>query len=220
MGGAGQRWAIERCMEFFGLTAGDYAAIQGAAGLALLQGLWERNPDEFYNHPLQLLRQEWYHACPSNHYYAASGFWAALSPGDILLDFGCGTGEVARLPWIARQGEIDLYEPASETCRAYLRHKYRDNPLVHFGVAYELGVYDAVICTDVFEHVSDPLGVMQLLYDWLKPGGHALLKFSTAWPHPGHLQASIAQVPAWKGWVNDHMILQAIEGCVWATKPR
>lgn len=39
----------------------------------------------------------------------------------------------------------------------------------------ELGYYDLVLCTEVFEHVQDWSSIVISIFDWLKPGGTALM---------------------------------------------
>ena len=214
-----RRWAIEACKTFFGLTDADERAIVGLEGKHYLQKLWQTSPDTFYDHPLQMLRQEWFHA--SKAWYRHDGFWAALPPQAMVLDYGCGTGEVARLPWILRGEALDAHEH-SATCRAYLQWKYRHYAVVTEDTASlsqsQPAAYDALICTDVLEHLPNPLEVQRMLWEKLKPGGHALLKFATEWPHPGHLRDAIVQRPQWVSWLRDQAQIIEVDTYCWCRK--
>ncbi len=214
-------WAIRQCLAHFGLMDEHVELIAGPEGRTRLLHFWQEQPGTYYEHPLPLLRQEWYHA--ANAGYVHGGFWAALPPGGLVLDYGCGTAEVARLPWIARGGAIILVE-ASVACLDYLKAKYAGYPSVQIrsgvGAWERLGPFDGLICTDVMEHVPHPLDVQQKLWSLLKPGGQALLKFESAYPHPGHLQESIAELPAWWEWVKKATQVIEVERFVWTRKPR
>lgn len=219
-----RRWAIDACKQFFALTDDDEVSIRGQQGKELLMQLWECDPGRFYEQPLQLLRQEWYHAADER--YLSGGFWAALKADALVLDYGCGTGEVARLPWIGMGRRIHLADE-SAACVAYLRAKYAGYPhlTICHATAIRLSVapdesYDAVVCTDVFEHLLHPLRLLRDLWRVLKPGGHALLSFATIYPHPGHLAESIAQLPDWWDWLKARANIVEVETYLWAQKPR
>ena len=47
----------------------------------------------------------------------------------------------------------------------------------------------------------NPLEVQFRLWELLKPGGQALLKFETAYPHAGHLKEAIMWFPEWARWL-------------------
>ena len=214
-----RRWAIDCCKRFFALTDADEVLIRGIDGKDRCLQLWQDDPGGFDNHPLSILRQEWYHAADLR--YKHPGFFAALPPGAVLLDYGCGTGEVARLPWIARQERIALVDHAPRLL-AYLRDKYDWAQGVRIYDTADpwpaLAPYDGVICTDMFEHILNPLEVQTSLWDVLKPGGQALLKFEDAYPHAGHLAESIAQLPAWWAWVQAHAEILEVDTYLWVRK--
>lgn len=213
-----RRWAIDQCLAYFGLNDTNFASIGGARGREFLMALWEKDPAVFYEHPLQILRQEWFHG--ANAEYPCPGFWIALAPTAVVLDYGCGTAEVARLPWICRGGAIDCYE-TSHLCRGYLHTKYRDYPQVRIlnPQAPLDTTYDALICTDVLEHLPDPLDTTKRLWALLKPGGHALLHFEIMFPHPGHLYKSILHYAEWKAWINAEAEIIEQERYLWVRKP-
>ena len=213
-----RRWAIDACKTFFHLTDTDEQTIAGVEGTQRLQLLWKSHPDTFYEHPLQILRQEWFHAIKT--WYRHDGFWLPLPPHARVLDYGCGTGEVARLPWIFRGGHLDAVEH-STACRAYLQQKYCKWSVTVLKTMPTLegdSLYDAIICTDVLEHLPDPLAIQQHLWEYLKPKGYALLKFATEWPHPGHLREAIAQREKWKDWLRNHADIIENDTYCWCQK--
>lgn len=213
-----RRWGIDHCRAFFGLTDAQEAWIAGHEGRRRMLAVWEAHPAAYDDDPLTLLRQEWWHAY--TEWYRHPGFWDAVGPGGVVCDYGCGVGAVT-LPWIAR-GEMALLVDQSPAVLAYLRHK-----LAPWGEALIQDCatfwahnfrYDALVCVDVLEHLPNPLEVQQQLWDRLKPGGHALLKMESAYPHAGHLEASVAQFPAWVQWIKDHTDIVEIETYVWCRK--
>jgi SAM-dependent methyltransferase len=216
-----RRWAIDQCKQFFGLTDADERLVAGERGADLLLRDWESNPAGHYDNPLQILRQEWWHASVADQAYWSPGFWAALPSWGLVLDWGCGTAELARLPWILRGGVyigVDVSAPSLAYCQA----KYAGHVAL-FGrpgsVVDDDAFYDGIVCVDVLEHVPNPLEVQAHLWRQLKPGGHMLLKFDDAVPHAGHLEASVAQIPAWWHWLKDRAEIIELEALLWVRKP-
>lgn len=190
----------------------------GTDGRRRLLALWEQDRAGYDDHPLTLLRQEWFHAYSIN--YTHPGFWLALDDDALVLDYGAGVGAVC-LPWIMRGGLTRLID-SSPVVLDYLKVKYRDFPMVlpQTVAQWERSTlqYDALICTDVLEHVHDPMPLQARLWECLKPGGHALLAFSPAYPHAGHLEASVAQVPQWAAWVRYATDIVELEQYAWVKK--
>ena len=216
------RWAIDHCLAYFGLTEEDVYCIMGYGGTLYLQQLWETLGPQLYEEPHYLLRQEWHHAyeaIPEEDPIVA-GFFNTLPSDAVLLDFGCGTAEVCRPLWIATGRPMTLIEP-SAVARGYLRAKYRQTA-AHVGADipphWPSGCLDALVCTDVFEHVPEPLALLRQLWDLLAPGGQALFSFSQALPHPGHLPEAVAQFGAWAEWLNHHARIIDVDMYVWAIK--
>ena len=183
--------------------------------------LWQEEGYAMYDNPLYLLRQEWFHCYRWPLDAVATHFFEALPSDAIVLDYGCGTAEVCRSLWIEKQHPVCLVEP-SDTCRKYLRAKYpQANVLIldDLPMTIEADTFDALICTEVFEHVLHPMGLQMELWNYLRPGGQALLSWSTAYPHAGHLEESVKQYPLWVQWLQTHATFHDVGQYVWVEKP-
>lgn len=106
------------------------------------------------------------------HRQAITNAVASLAPQRVI-DFGGGFGTLARMLAIAMpQSEIAIYEPypsrhGIESCRHFTQ----------IGFVPELSTqrYDVLVSTDVLEHVSDPLELLAMMIDSVRPGGHLLI---------------------------------------------
>lgn len=77
-----------------------------------------------------------------------------LSPGSRGLDFGCGPGPVLASMLEAEGMEVAIYDP------------------LYFPNRSVLGAsYDFITCTEVVEHLHDPLTTFRHLEQMLRPGG-------------------------------------------------
>ena len=97
-------------------------------------------------------------------------------PTAELLDVGCGDGALSGL--LARQG-YRMYgvDPSIDGIRC-ANKKFRQNGLQGVfqniaGYVYPFpeGTFDAVVCSDVIEHVNEPLALLRESRRVLKPGG-------------------------------------------------
>lgn len=107
-----------------------------------------------------------------------------------VLDFGCGHGDNAIE--LAERGcrhviGLDINEDYLRIARTTAQQRGVTDR-VEF-VTEAPGKVDVVLTTDAMEHFSDPLQMLRLMRDLLKPGGYILVEFGPTWlhPHGGHL---------------------------------
>jgi 2-polyprenyl-3-methyl-5-hydroxy-6-metoxy-1,4-benzoquinol methylase len=94
----------------------------------------------------------------------------ALPRGLRLLDLGAAGGHLGRAVrgHCAFVAGVEPHPPDSARAREEY-DDWRDTDALHAG-AWE-APFDAVVCADVIEHVTDPEKLLALIRGWLKPGG-------------------------------------------------
>jgi SAM-dependent methyltransferase len=108
-----------------------------------------------------------------------------ISPGARVLDLGCGRGEqsVMLAGQDLRVVAADVEPEVLEAVRDRARAAQVDVDTVQLDVKAGLpepGTYDAVVCTEVLEHVRDYAAAMEEIKRVLKPGGRACIAVPTA----------------------------------------
>jgi SAM-dependent methyltransferase len=96
------------------------------------------------------------------------------NPAASILELGCGNGATGALALAGGKCGlyvgIEMFEPAAADARQVLS-------AVHVGdvaaldLPYPSGTFDALICSEVIEHLVDPEPVLRRLIALLKPGG-------------------------------------------------
>lgn len=164
--------------------------------------------DAYYRHPVWLLNGlfiEQHEASLSNR-DVFSDWVASRSPARVA-DIGGGFGTLARA--VARkcpQSRVEVIEPHAHQYAVSLAAEYP-------GLSYagELsGEYDVMIATDVFEHVVDPLALLEQTAAHLAPGGRYLIANCFYPVIKCHLPCTFHFRHTWK-WVLGKMNLKPIE---------
>lgn len=103
------------------------------------------------------------------------------SPGDRLLDIGCGIGKLL-LQARAASWEVEGIEPSSYAA-SYAREQLGLNVRTGLFRAGEFPpeTYRAVVLLDVIEHFYDPLPMMREIHRILRPEGFCLLTTPNVW---------------------------------------
>lgn len=125
----------------------------------------------------------------------AAAIWetlAAVAPDagrGCWLDVGCGSGEIiaALAPRLERAIGIDP-EPWGRWAELQ-----QGRPGLTYAVgsyaADHAGIADVVICNHVYEHVPDPVRLIETIFDALKPGGYCYFAGpNLLWPVEPHVR--------------------------------
>lgn len=126
------------------------------------------------------------------------------------MDYGCGVGVgpvTLALAGLEKVIGAEINKPCLKVMRARKKRLDLENMTV-------LDIYgkgtrhmvDLLICTEVLEHVEDPVGLMHKLHKRIKPGGAAILSWSFV-KMPTHLPEHFD-----KGWQHTHPDRITLEG--------
>jgi len=130
----------------------------------------ERKYAQFYGHPIWLLNGIFVeqHAESRGHRVAIAEA-LRLTGSKTILDFGGGFGTLARLITdLMPESRIDIWDPfpprhGIEVCKSI--------PNIQFISSPHDESYDALTCTDVLEHVHDPLVLLVDMIAKVRLGG-------------------------------------------------
>ena len=135
--------------------------------------LGEKELMRFYSHPVWLLNGLFIeqHQESLGHRHSFTSFVAQLEPKRVA-DFGGGFGALARmLGTRCGQIKVEVIEPHPHPLAIELA---KETANVRY-VAELNGEYDVIMATDVFEHVRDPIALVEKTSQHLVLGGHYLM---------------------------------------------
>jgi|SRR5579863_2006232 len=96
------------------------------------------------------------------------------NPQAAILELGCGNGANGALALRERKcGSyvgIEMFEPAALEARGVLTNVHIGN-VESIELPYAAGSFDALICSEVIEHLTDPRPTLRRLVALLRPGG-------------------------------------------------
>jgi len=95
-----------------------------------------------------------------------------------ILDIGCGQGHITDR---IRQALPGTQLSGMDYSISAIDYAHKHFPEIEFIVAdayeipYETGFFDVVVCNNIWEHVPDPLFLLNSIKRVLKPGGHIVI---------------------------------------------
>lgn len=151
----------------------------------LMDKVWEefecdnRQPDpeklkQYYCHPVWLLNGLFVenHALSLAYRQAIVSWICSHSNIESVLDFGGGFGTLGRL--LAQQNpniQIEIYEPHPHEFALQKSISYKNLAFV----SNVTKIYRCIICTDVLEHVNDPIKLLSEMVSKLSIDGYLLI---------------------------------------------
>lgn len=106
------------------------------------------------------------------HRQAIVSIVLSLAP-ESVVDFGGGFGTLAILLANALpESLISIFEPFPTACGL---HNCRLSSNIRFVSSLQNQSYDVLVCTDVLEHVTQPINLLAAMVDSVRPGGHLLI---------------------------------------------
>ncbi len=130
---------------------------------------------------------------------------SAAFAGKRVLDFGCGDGtylamllESAHAPSEAVGAELDAKVVADNRSRFGARTNLQFLLQSELETPANQGSFDAVVCMECFEHMTDPDRYLDLLLSLLKPGGRLLLSVPVETGLPVVFKQAVRRVAGWR----------------------
>ena len=121
--------------------------------------------DKFYNHPNRLFRYI------ENKRVSTLIKFADIKEDNLVLEVGCGAGNILeRIPKGILYG-VDISSIQIERAKKRLGDKATIIKCPGESLPFDDKYFDRILCTEVFEHVFDPLPVLMELHRTLKDNG-------------------------------------------------
>ena len=107
-------------------------------------------------------------------------FGPEIATGRDVLDAGCGNGMLSFRAWqrgatvlgvSIKQKEVDGCRAMFNRDRRISENRLRFENVNLYTLPAEHYQFDAIICTEVLEHIRDDRGICQRFFELLKPGG-------------------------------------------------
>ncbi|HEY4302459.1 MAG TPA: class I SAM-dependent methyltransferase [Candidatus Didemnitutus sp.] len=128
----------------------------------------------------------------ARQYWRESGFshlqrylFARERAGGRVLDVACGVGYGSYLLGITCEAVLGVDLSAEAIADARAQHG-RPNVSFHLGPLDSVAStapFDAAVCLETIEHVSDPRAFLEELHRRLRPGGRLILSAPNVWQH-------------------------------------
>lgn len=122
---------------------------------------------------------------------AFGGQLQAALAGKTVIDFGCGDGQQAVAMAAAvpdcRVIGLDIQQKHLDRAQQRAAQAGTEDRCSFAITTGERA--DVIVSFDAFEHFSDPLAILKIMSNLLKPDGEVLVSFGPTWLHPygGHL---------------------------------
>ncbi len=142
--------------------------------------------EQYYNTADDYIEElMWWHTLADDNSplaYVAALEFASLSGCRTYLDFGSGVGSGALL--FRRHGFDVTLADISDVLLSFCKYRFDIRALDANFIDLKQAPrpttkFDFITAMDVFEHLVDPVGTVDLLYDWLKPGGFVYGRFAS-----------------------------------------
>ena len=124
--------------------------------------------------------QDAYSSKPEAYFISARTDFVSLLPTSAsarILELGCGNGATGALALgegkCAQYVGIEMFEPQAREAQQVLTHVHVGD-VAKIDLPYASGHFDALICSEVLEHLVDPAEILQKLVKLVRPGGIVL----------------------------------------------